>query len=417
LTLANPLASGRSCRVCNAPLQHTFVDLGMIPLCQSYTEEKDLERGEIFYPLRAAVCMSCYYIGLPEYVSAEEIFTEYAYFSSVSESWIHYVRASVKTLTREFTLDAQSQVVEMASNDGYLLQFFVRRGIPALGVEPAANVAKVANDKGVPTIAKFFNRETAAELKAAGKSADLLLAYNCLDHVPDLNDVLAGMKLLLKRRGVIQVEVPYLRSMIEGNQFDTIYHDRFSYLSFLAAHHVFACNGLRIFDVVRIPTHGGSLRLRACHADNPDRPDLPSVAQLLSDEEDCGMKSAEYYAAFMCRVAATKHNLLEFLVHLKRERRSIVGYGVPAKGNVLLNYCGIRGDFLEYLVDRSPYKCGKYAPGTKLPIRAVEHIRITRPDYVFILPWNIKEEIVEQMSYIREWGGKFFVAVPHIEVL
>ena len=415
--MAHRLSSAKMCRLCCAPLRHTLVDLGMIPLCQSYIEEKDLDRGEMFYPLRAYVCMSCYYSGLPEYVSAEEIFTEYAYFSSVSESWIRYVRDSVDALTHEFGLNGRSQVVEMASNDGYLLQFFVQRGIPVLGVEPAANVAKVANDRGVPTLAKFFNLQIAEELKAAGKSADMLLAYNCLDHVPDLNNVLAGMKLLLKPRGVIQVEFPYLRSMIEGNQFDTIYHDRFSYLSFLAAHYAFAHHGLRIFDLKRIPTHGGSLRLRACYADNPDRPDLPSVAQLLADEEGCGMKSPEYYTVFMRQVAETKHNLLEFLIRLKREGRSIVGYGAAAKGNVLLNYCGIRGDFLDYLVDRSPYKCGKYAPGTKLPILDVEQIRTTRPEYVFILPWNIKEEIVEQMSFIRDWGGKFFVAIPGIEIL
>ena len=406
----------RPCRVCGAPMQHTLVDLGMIPLCQSYTEEKDRDRGEMFYPLRAEVCMQCYYVGLPEYVSAEEIFTEYAYFSSVSDSWIRYVRDSVDALTHEFALDGSSQVVEMASNDGYLLQFFVQRGIPAIGVEPAANVAKVANDKGVPTLAKFFNLQTAAELKAAGKSADLLLAYNCLDHVPDLNDVVTGMKLLLKPRGVIQVELPYLGTMIQGNQFDTIYHDRFSYLSFLAAHHVFARNDLRVFDVARIPTHGGSLRLRACHAQDPTRLAQPSVARLLAEEEACGMKSPEYYAAFTYQVAATKHKLLDFLVRLKHDHRSIVGYGVAAKGNVLLNYCGIRSDFIDYLVDRSPYKIGKYAPGTQLPIRDVEQIRATRPDYVFILPWNIKAEIVEQMSFIRDWGGKFFVAIPDIEI-
>lgn len=414
--MAQTPMSSRACRVCGAPMQHTLVDLGMIPLCQSYTEEKDRDRGEMFYPLRADVCMQCYYVGLPEYVSAEEIFTEYAYFSSVSDSWIRYVRDSVDALTVEFELDAASQVVEMASNDGYLLQFFVQRGIPALGVEPAANVATVANHKGVPTLAKFFNLQTAAELKEAGKSADLLLAYNCLDHVPDLNDVITGMKLLLKPRGVIQVEAPYLRALIEGGQFDTIYHDRYSYFSFLAAHEVFTRNGLRVFDVSRIPTHGGSLRLRACHAQDPTHLTQPSVAQLLADEEACGMKSPEYYAAFMHEVAATKHNLLDFLVRLKRDHCSIVGYGAAAKGNVLLNYCGIRSDFIDYLVDRSPYKSGKYAPGTHLPIRNVEQVRVTRPDYLFILPWNLKNEIVEQMSFIRDWGGKFFVAIPDIEI-
>jgi SAM-dependent methyltransferase len=405
------------CRVCGTALQHTLVNLGMIPLCQVYVEKTALDRGESFYPLHVEICTNCNYVGLPEYVSAADIFTEYAYFSSVSESWIRYVRESVDTLTREFGLDSASQVVEMASNDGYLLQFFVQRRIPALGVEPAANVAKVANDRGVPTVARFFSLETASELKDSGKSADLLLAYNCLDHVPDLNDVITGMRVLLKPRGVIQAELPYLRSMIEGNQFDTIYHDRFSYLSFLAAHHAFARNGLRIFDVARIPTHGGSLRLRACHADNPDRPDLPSVAKLLADEIACGMKSPEYYTAFTRQVAATKHKLLEFLVRLKCDDKSIVGYGVPAKANVLLNYCGIRGDFLDYLVDRSPYKCGKYAPGTRLEICNVDQIRVTRPDYVFILPWNIKEEILEQLAFIRDWGGKCFVAIPGIKIL
>jgi hypothetical protein len=314
-------------------------------------------------------------------------------------------------------LGPESQVIEMASNDGYMLQFFIERGIPSLGVEPAANVAKVANDKGVPTLPQFFSLQTARELKAKDKSADLLLAYNCLDHVPDINDVVSGMKLLLKPRGVIQVELPYLRSMIEGNQFDTIYHDRFSYLSFLAAHYLFARNGLRIFDVSRLPTHGGSLRLRACHAENLDRADLPSVAQLLAEEAACGMKSNRYYAAFIHQVAVTKHNLLRFLVDLKRSGKFIVGYGVPAKGNVLLNYCGIGSDFLEYLVDRSPYKCGKYAPGTRLPIREVEHIRATRPDYLLILPWNIKDEVVAQMSFIRDWGGKFLVAIPAVQIL
>jgi SAM-dependent methyltransferase len=406
-----------SCRVCAATMRHTLVDLGMIPLCQSYTESRHLVRGETFYPLHANVCMECQYVGVPEYVTAQEIFTEYAYFSSVSESWVQYVRDSANSLIHEFGLDATSLVVEMASNDGYFLQFFAQRGVPVIGVEPAANVAKVANDKGIFTLPKFFNSETAGDLRVAGKAADLLLAYNSLDHVPDLNDVLRGMKLLLQARGVIQIEVPYLRSLVDGKQFDTVYHDRFSYFSLLPLHRAFACNGLRVFDVVRIPTHGGSLRLRACHADNSARPDLPSVAALLAEEEACGLKSAEYYADFMQQVVATKHDLLAFLVGLKRDGKSIVGYGVAAKANVFLNYCGVRNDFLDYLVDRSPYKVGKYAPGTRLPILDVDQIRVTRPDYVLILPWNIKDEIVRQVSYIREWGGKFVVAIPEVQVL
>lgn len=415
--MAHITPEARPCRICGTAMNHTFVDLGMIPLCQSYIRNEDLDCGEMFYPLRADVCPHCYYVGLPVYVSSDDIFTEYAYFSSVSDSWVRYVDESVGNLIREFGLDAKSQVIEMASNDGYMLQFFVKRGIPALGVEPALNVAKVANDNGFPTLAKFFNYQTAAELKAVGKAADLLLAYNCLDHVPDLTDVVAGMKLLLKPSGVIQVEFPYLRAMIEANEFDTIYHDRFSYFSFLSAHYLFQQGGLRVFDVARIPTHGGSLRLRVCHAEDLKRTEQTSVRKLLVEEEACGINSAEYYTSFMHQVAATKHNLLDFLVRLKRDSRSVVGYGVAAKGNVLLNYCGIRSDFIDYLVDRSAYKVGKYAPGTRLPIWNVDKIRATRPDYVLILPWNIKDEIVDQISFIRDWGGKPFIAIPKIEIL
>ena len=411
------LTTKPKCRVCGAPMQGCLADLGMIPLCQSFIDEAELDQGEMFYPLRVHVCMHCYYVGLQVYVSPHEMFSEYAYFSSVSASWIDYARASVESLVGEFALDAACQVVEMGSNDGYLLQFFVEKGIPALGVEPAANVAKVANERGVPTLAAFFNRRTARDLRMKGKLADLLLAYNCLDHVPNLNEVVAAMKLLLKPRGVIQIEMPYLDSLVEGNQFDTIYHDRYSYLSFLAAEHLFDRNGLRIFDATRIPTHGGSLRLRATHAENSSRALLPSVARLRADETDRGMKAPGYYSGFMDRIVATKRNLLEFLICQKREGRSIVGYGAPAKGNVLLNYCGIGPDFIDYLVDRNPYKRGKYAPGTRLPVRDVEEVRRTRPDLLLILPWNIKEEIVSQMSHIRQWGGQFLVAIPGVAVL
>jgi SAM-dependent methyltransferase len=397
-------------------MQHTVVDLGMVPLCQSYTLEEDRDRAEMFYPLHAQVCTQCLYVGLPEYLRPEDIFTEYAYFSSVSASWLEYASRSADAMTEELELDARSQVVEMASNDGYLLQFFLKRGIPALGVEPAVNVAEVANQKGIPTLARFFNSATAAELKATGKAADLLLAYNCLDHVPDPNDVVSGMRLLLKPHGVVHVEFPYLRSMIDGNQFDTVYHDRYSYFCFHAVRELFSRNGLRVFDVQRIGTHGGSLRVRACRNDNSERTEAPGVAQLLEEERQCGMHSPGYYTGFMDKVARTKHRLLEFLLDVKRNGGSVVGYGVAAKGNVLLNYCGIRADFLDYLVDRSAYKVGKYAPGTRLPIYDVGRIRLTRPDYLFILPWNIKEEIIEQMSFVRKWGGRFFVAIPDVHV-
>jgi SAM-dependent methyltransferase len=405
------------CRVCSCPMTISFVNLGMIPLCQHYIEPDQVETSETFYPLHARVCPDCFYVGLPEYVSAQEIFTEYAYFSSISTSWLSYVKDSVASMVELYSLNAQSQVIEMASNDGYLLQFFVERGIPALGVEPAMNVAKVANDKGIPTLAEFFNLKTALELRERGGQADLLLAFNCLDHVPDLQDVLKGMQVLLKPEGVIHVELPYLRSLVEDNQFDTIYHDRYSYFSLMSASRAFARNGLRIFDVKRIPTHGGSLRILACHAENRARPTLPSVSALLVEEEGAGMATPEFYRSFTRRVADTKHQLLRFLIDVKSEGHSLVGYGVAAKGNVLLNYCGIRGDFIDYLVDRSPYKRGKYAPGTRLPIQDVEQIFATKPAYILILPWNIKDEIVQQMASVRAWGGKFVVAIPRIQTL
>jgi SAM-dependent methyltransferase len=401
------------CRVCGAPFRHNLVDLGLIPLCQTYSTQAELDRGEVFYPLHADVCLNCGYVGLPAWLSPEEIFSEYAYFSSVSDSWVRYIRESAASLATEFHLDAGSTVVEMASNDGYLLQFFVERGIRVIGIEPAANVASVANKRGVPTLTRFFNLETARELASQGIAADLFLAYNCLDHVPNLNDVVTGMKMILRSNGVIQVEVPYLRSVVEGNQFDTIYHDRCSYLSCRAAHQLFAGHGLRIFDVTRVPTHGGSLRLRACHAESQWK-ETPAVACVLADEEATGMLSADYYSNFASGVAETKRSLLELLVRFKQAGKSVIGYGVAAKGNVLLNYCGIRSDFLDYLVDRSEYKIGKYAPGTRLPICPVAQIKATRPDYVLILPWNIKDEIIEQISFIREWGGKFVVAIPKV---
>jgi SAM-dependent methyltransferase len=408
----NPLV----CPVCSTVMEETFFDLGMVPLCQRYTEAEDLTKGEMYYPLRATVCPRCRYVGLPEYVSADEIFTEYAYFSSYSDSWVDYIRKSVAELTEEFELDSASQVIEMASNDGYLLRFFIERGIPALGIEPAANVAAVANAQGIPTLPEFFNLANAKRLRDEGKSADLLLAYNCIDHVPDINDVVAGMRVLLKPNGVIQVECPYIRSMVEGNQFDTAYHDRYAYLSLFCLQYAMNQNGLRIFDAKRIPTHGGSLRIRAC-VSGAAYPTQPSVRALLSQEDEAGMDRPEFYRGFSRCAERVKFDILDFLVQVKREGKSVVGYGVAAKANVLLNYCGIRGDFIDYLVDRSPYKVGKFAPGSRLRILPVERIFETKPDYLMILPWNIRDEIIGQMSRIREWGGKFVVAIPELEVV
>jgi SAM-dependent methyltransferase len=411
------LSHSERCRVCQAPLEVVFADLGMIPLCQSYILREDLFKSETFYPLQATACLRCYYVGVPEYISPAEIFTEYAYFSSTSTSWMNYIEHLAGELVTEFSLDASKQVVEMASNDGYFLKHFVARGIPVLGVEPAANVAKVANDLGIPTLPAFFNQATAKALRDQGKSADLLLAYNCVDHVPDVNDVIAGMKLLLKPGGIIQIELPYLGALVEHSEFDTIYHDRYSYFSLLSLNHVFDRQGLRVFDVTPVPTHGGSLRLRVCHREDPTHDTDPSVAQLLAAERTAGMTTRDYYESFGQKERAAKFALLETLIDLRRRGHSIVGYGVPAKGNVLLNYCGIRSDLLDYLVDRSPYKCGKFAPGTRLEICEVEKIRMTKPDYLLILPWNIKEEIIGQMSFIRDWGGKFIVPIPKVEIL
>lgn len=389
----------------------------MAPLAQSYLPPSLIHSGEMFYPLRATVCTKCWYVGLPEYLAPEHIFKEYAYFSSTSASWSAYVEQSARSLIREFRLGRESQVIEMASNDGYFLKHFIAAGIRALGVEPAANVARHAVEHGVPTVADFFCLRIARALRKEGWKADLLLAYNCLDHVPDINDVVKGFKELLKPTGILQVELPYLVAMVEHGEFDTMYHDRYSYLSLHALIKLFAMWGLRIVSAEQLSTHGGSLRFRACHADSGAIVTEESIADLLALERRMGVTTAEYYTRFTDKAAAVKRDLLELLIGLRREGRSIVGYGVPAKGNILLNYCGIRSDLLDFLVDKSSYKAGKLAPGTRLEIREVEAVRQRKPDYVLILPWNIKDEIIEQMSFIRDWGGKFIVPIPRVEIV
>jgi SAM-dependent methyltransferase len=405
------------CRFCGTRLRHTFVDLGMSPLCQTHIAPEQLNHMEPFYPLRAYVCHECFLVQLDEYVAPGDIFSDYAYFSSYADSWVEHARRYAEAMTRRLGLGARSRVVEIASNDGYLLQHFVRAGIPVLGVEPAANVAKVAVEKGIPTTVRFFGQETAREIARETGQADLLLGNNVLAHVPGLNDFVAGMKILLKPGGVITMEFPHLYRLMERNQFDTIYHEHFSYFSFFTVEKVFAAHGLTIFDVEEIETHGGSLRIFARHADNGALPVAAGVAALRQRELDEGFARLETYAAFAEQVRETKRAILEFLIDAKRAGKSVVGYGAPGKGNTLLNYCGIRQDFLDYTVDRSPYKQGKYTPGTRIPILAPERIRETRPDYVFILPWNLLDEIAGQMSYIREWGGKFVVPIPRVRVL
>jgi SAM-dependent methyltransferase len=406
-----------SCRFCGTRLRHSFIDLGMSPLCQTHISPDELNRMEPFYPLHAFVCHECFLVQLDEYVSPAEIFTEYAYFSSYSDSWVQHARRYAEAMIRRLGLNAQSRVVELASNDGYLLQHFIHAGIPVLGVEPAANVAKVAVQKGIRTTVRFFGRDAARDIAEEFGQADLLLGNNVLAHVPRLNDFVAGMKLLLKPRGVITMEFPHLYRLTEGNQFDTIYHEHFSYFSFFTVEKVFAAHGLALFDVEELDTHGGSLRIYARHAENRALPVSPAVDALRQRELDAGVARLDTYACFAERVKETKRALLDFLIGAKRAGKTIVGYGAPGKGNTLLNYCGIRQDFLDYTVDRSPYKQGKFTPGTRIPVLHPDRIAETRPDYVFILPWNLKDEIVGRMAHVRAWGGKFVVPIPTVSVL
>ena len=406
-----------SCRFCAAGLHHTFVDLGMSPLCETYINAGQLNQMEPFYPLHVYVCDHCFLVQLLEYVSPKEIFSDYAYFSSYSDSWLKHAKAYVEMAVKRFDLGQNSQVVEIASNDGYLLQYFLDVGIPVLGIEPAANVAAVAKEKGISTIVSFFGESTARRLTADGRQADLLLGNNVLAHVPDINDFVKGMKILLKPHGVITMEFPHLMRLIEENQYDTIYHEHFSYFSFLTACKVFLAHGLTIFDVEELPTHGGSLRVFACHTGASDKPIAHRVRDLQFREEAAGFCRLETYLSFGSKVEATKRSLLAFLIEAKTEGKSIVGYGAPGKGNTLLNYCGIRRDFLDYTVDRNPYKHGKHTPGTHIPIFPPEKIGETRPDYIFILPWNLRNEIIQQLAYVREWGGQFVVPVPEVKIL
>ncbi len=405
------------CLFCSAELDHTFVNLGMSPLCESYVAREQLNQMEPFYPLHVYVCGSCFLVQLPQYVAPEHIFTEYAYFSSYSDSWVEHARRYTEAITERLGLTASSYVVEVASNDGYLLQHFVARGIPVLGVEPAANVAKAAEQKNVPTRVCFFSTESARQLAAEGRNADLIIGNNVLAQVPDLNDFVGGLKILLKPRGVITIEFPHLFRLIEDVQFDTIYHEHFSYFSLHAAEQIFSAHGLILFDVEELPTHGGSLRIYGCHSGADARPVGDRVLALRERERAAGVTDLRMYFTFSDRVKETKRKLLEFLIGIKRDGKSIAGYGAPGKGNTLLNYCGIGCDFIDYTVDRSTYKQGKFLPGTHIPILHPERIAETRPDYVLILPWNIRDEIMHQLAFIRAWGGRFIVPIPEVRIL
>jgi 2-polyprenyl-3-methyl-5-hydroxy-6-metoxy-1,4-benzoquinol methylase len=405
-----------NCIFCGTELRHTFVDLGMSPPCESYQKPEQLNKMECFYPLHACVCEQCFLVQLPEYISPESIFSDYAYFSSYSDTWLQHAKNYVDMAVERFQLNEQSHVVEIASNDGYLLQYFVTKGIPVLGIEPAANIAREAIKKGIPTVVKFFGEQTAREQADKGLRANLLIGNNVLAHTPYLNDFVKGMKILLKPQGVITMEFPHLMRLMSENQFDTIYHEHFSYFSFITVEKIFAAQDLTIFDVEELPTHGGSLRIYARHAEDSSQPVGQQVLDLKIREEAAGFTNLKHYFSFSQQVEKTKWKLLHFLITAKQAGKSIVGYGAPGKGNTLLNYCGIRTDFLEYTVDRSPHKQGLFLPGTRIPIFHPDKIRQTKPDYVLILPWNLKDEIMTQMAHIRAWGGKFIVPIPEVNI-
>ena len=415
-TTSNSALERSQCRLCNAPLATTFVNLGMSPLCESVLSIDKIDQMEPFFPLHVLVCDNCFLVQLREYVKPESIFTEYDYFSSYSTSWVEHARRFCEMITARLGLDKNSQVYEIASNDGYLLQHFIRVGVPATGVEPAANVAAAAREKNVPTIVEFFGADFARRLVSEGKRADLIIGNNVLAQVPDLNDFVGGMAILLGVNGVITLEFPHLERLIDENQFDTIYHEHFSYFSFVTIDRLARRHGLKVFDVEHLTTHGGSLRVYLCRAEAPYAAS-PAVGGLLAHERQNGFEDIATYATFSTKVHHTKRQLLSFLIELKEKGAKVCGYGAPGKGNTLLNYCGIGVDFLDFTVDRNPYKHGLYTPGMHIPIHPVSAIDDARPDYLLILPWNLKQEIIQQMRHVGDWGCKFIVAIPKVEII
>lgn len=407
----------RQCRCCGATLEQTFIDLGLSPLANQYITEEQLSHKEILYPLHVFVCHHCFLVQLDKMETPEHIFSEYAYFSSYSQSWLQHAQSYVNTIVNRLALGSQSQIIEIASNDGYLLQYFQEKKIPVMGIEPAGNVARLAQNKGIPTWVRFFGQGLAQELAAQGIYADLLIGNNVLAHVPDLHDFIQGMKIILKPQGIITLEFPHVLQLMQYNQFDTIYHEHFSYFSLKVVQDIFAQHGLSVFDVEELDTHGGSLRIYACHAENNLFLPGPNLEALRQKERVYGLDKRQTYYLFDEQVKKTKRDILTFIIRCREQGKQVAGYGAPAKGNTLLNYCGIRTDLLDYTVDCNPYKQGKYLPGTRIPIFAPEKIRQTKPDYVWILPWNLQEEIIGQMQEIRDWGGQFLMTIPKVQVL
>jgi len=410
------MTASLTCRFCKAPLSTSMADLGSTPLSNSYLKESDLERMEPTYPLHARVCGECFLVQLEAFESPQHIFSDYLYFSSYSDSWLAHAKAYADKTSKRFGLGGAHRVIEIASNDGYLLRWFKDLGVKVLGIEPAANVAKVAEENGIPSRVLFFGKETARLLADAGETADLMAANNVLAHVPDLNDFIGGFPIVLNPEGVLTFEFPHLLQLMIHRQFDTIYHEHFSYLSLLTVARMVEAHGLRVFDVEELPTHGGSLRVYVCHK-QAAHAESPAVGALIAREKEFGLADLKRYAAFQEEVKAVKRDLLEFLIRAKREGKSVAGYGAPAKGNTLMNYCGIRQDFIDFTVDRSPHKQNTWLPGTRIPVSAPDRIREEKPDYLLILPWNLKDEVMKQMADIRAWGGKFVVPIPTVQVL
>jgi SAM-dependent methyltransferase len=388
----------------------------MSPLCETYPSAADLNHGEVYYPLHVYVCEKCFLVQLEQYESPENIFSDYAYFSSYSDSWLKHCESYCDKVTKRFGLGRQSFVVEVASNDGYLLQYFVQRSVPVLGIEPAANVAKAAVEKRVPTLVQFFGAQLAKQLAAEGREADLVLGNNVLAQVPDLNDFVEGLQILLKPEGVLTLEFPHLLRLIELNEFDTIYHEHFSYFSLISTIKIMKAHGLRVFDVEELKSHGGSLRVFACRTSCQTHAIAPNVRKVIADEVTAKLDRVEGYESFARQVKETKLELVDFLLTAAKQGKKVAGYGAPGKSATLLHYCGIGKDLIEYTVDRSLYKQGRHLPGTRIPIYHPDRIRETKPDYVVILPWNLKDEIMQQLQFIREWGGRFAVPIPKVAI-
>jgi SAM-dependent methyltransferase len=407
--------SNPRCRLCSSELRHTFLDLGMSPPCESYLSAAQLDAGETFYPLHVRICANCLLVQLPAYIPAEDIFSDYAYFSSYSDSWVAHARRFVEDAVGELDLGPSSFVVEVASNDGYLLQHSVARGIRSLGIEPAANVAEVARSRDIETEVMFLSEQTGMDVAVRHGQADLVVANNVFAHVPDIVDFSKGLRALVADKGRVSIEIPHLLRLIEGNEYDTIYHEHFSYLSLLTAQRVLAAAGLAVVDIEELPTHGGSMRLWSVPS-NGSVEVQPSVARVLAAEAAAGLDTLDGHKGFAQQVATVRNDFVEFLIASQRDGKRVAGYGAPGKGNTLLNHCGIRSDLMEFTVDRNPHKHGMFLPGTHIPIHPIERLAEERPDYVVIMPWNLRAEITEQLAYVRDWGGQFVVSLPHLEI-